>query len=68
MILSYLLVGLGTFVLVAWFFAETRKLMMNYIVSSVIAFLLLWPLAWASVLFMCIMVLFEVFQKKGLDK
>lgn len=65
MILSYLLVGLGTFVLVAWFFAETRKLMMANIVSAVIAFMLLWPLAWASVLFMCIMVLFEKFQKRS---
>lgn len=64
MILSYLLVGLGTFVLMAWFFPETRKLMMAYIVSAVIAFMLLWPLVWASVLFMFIMVLFEIFQKR----
>lgn len=68
MILSYSLVGLGTFVLVAWFFTETRKLMMANIVSTVIAFILLWPLAWASILFMFIMVLFEMFQKKGVDK
>ena len=68
MILSYLLVGLGSFVLVAWFFTETRKLMMANIVSAVIAFMLLWPLAWASILFMFIMVLFEMFQNKGVDK
>ena len=65
MFLSYLLVGLGTFVLAAWFFPETRKLMMACIVSAVIAFMLLWPLAWASVLFMYIMVLFEKFQKRS---
>lgn len=65
MILSYLLVGLGTFILVAWFFTETRKLMMANIVSTVFAFLLLWPLAWVSILFMCIMVFFEKFQKRA---